>query len=645
MPVMSTSPLAGLGGQYARLVNQQAATSKTLVGLVDLHTHPAAHLGFGTELFYGPPDGDPSQNFVNCNGFHGSYGLFDNPEGNEIRRQVVDAVASTQYSSSWDHKRPGWPDFPAWPTWHDRLHQQVRVEMLQRAWQGGLRVIVALAVNSHTLALLGQTKGSYDDKTAGDAQIAAIKEMISGQQFMELALTPSDVRQVIASGKLAVVIGVELDCIGNFYSPNKDSNLGNSMQPNPPDDDIRAEVSRLFASGVRYFFPVHLVDNLFGGAALYEMIFNAACRFQFGSFFAPETAPAASKIGFTFDPPTDFLGQLDPTNQLETGILGFDPKVYPAPPPPFHRNSRGLQHQGQVALDALMRLGAMIDVDHMSEKTVLDTLAYTQPANYPLFAGHNGIRGDGGNERAHLIQVATEILNRGGMFGVGIKNGVSFLADTVAQLRSETSKGGIAVGSDCSGLEQLPAPRNGSVVYNDDQNAPADALQRCHLGNRAEDINTFGFSHIGMYPDFIEDGVSSGILNINQVTELFSAPEAFVSAWESCLSIAAGLAPRQMTVTWSPKGPFANGSTVKFTITAVDATNPAGDLHADILLDGVKQPGTTGSAPVSLTLKGRTETINIGIKGVPPKTIVIPPVITISHSGYAPVGITVPLLS
>jgi hypothetical protein len=173
----------------------------------------------------------------------------------------------------------------------------------------------------------------------------------------------------------------------------------------------------------------------------------------------------------------------------------------------------------------------------MCEKTVLDTLDRTSAVGYPLFAGHNGVRPHGGNERAHLLHVAAEILGRGGMFGVGIKGGVSFTADTIAQLRAATRSGGIAVGSDCSGLEQLPAPRNaGCILYRGDRGAPPDALIRCALGNRQEDIDTTGFAHIGMYPDFIEDGVASGVLTDDDVTELFNAPQAFVSAWESCLS-------------------------------------------------------------------------------------------------------------
>ena len=67
-----------------------------------------------------------------------------------------------------------------------------------------------------------------------------------------------------------------------------------------------------------------------------------------------------------------------------------------------------------------------------------------------------------------------------------------------------------------------------------------------------------------------------------------------------------------MNVTWPSKGPFVNYSPVKFSITAVDALKSADDLHADILLDGVKQPRQHWAKPISPTLKERTETVNPG---------------------------------
>jgi microsomal dipeptidase-like Zn-dependent dipeptidase len=551
-------PLARLGGRYANLVNRYDLAWQTLVGLVDLHTHPAAHLGFGTELFYGPPGGWPGADFVDCAEYHWPPRP-DNANGNEIRAQVVDGITQQpEYPPSWKHDRSGWPNFPAWPSWHDRLHQQVRVEMLERAWQGGLRIIVALAVNSHTLAKVSQTQGPYDDKSSGDTQIAAIKEMVAAQAFMELALSPAVVRRIVGVGKLAVVIGVELDVIGNFYIPSDQDtdHCSAPFNPAPSPDDVHAEVNRLFSAGVRYFFPVHVLDNVFGGAALYEMSFDIATRYEFDSWYVPEPAPASSEIGFIYYPGETFWAQVfDVGNIVESLSLGFDPQNYPPAPPTTtgHRNSRGLQDpQGHAVLDALMGVGAMIDIDHMCERTVHDTLDYTRPFNYPLFAGHNVIRAIGGNERAHMIGVVGEILGRGGMFGVGTKGGLALIHETISEIRATTPRGGIALGSDCSGMEQLPMPRNppvpagptaadyeavGWTVYRDIPGAPADALERCQLASRNEDIDRLGFSHIGMYPDLIEDGISAGWLTEGDVQELFNAPQMFVAAWENCLNI------------------------------------------------------------------------------------------------------------
>jgi microsomal dipeptidase-like Zn-dependent dipeptidase len=247
---------------------------------------------------------------------------------------------------------------------------------------------------------------------------------------------------------------------------------------------------------------------------------------------------------------------------VQEQALGFDPESHP--PAPYtttgHRNSRGLQHQGRVALDALTRLGAMIDVDHMGEKTVEETLQHTARAGYPVFAGHNAVRKAGGTERAHIAKVAGEIMDRGGMWGAGIKDGTQSLHATISQLRQLSPNGGIAVGSDCSGMELLPAEREmpsswpetptirdyeaaGFVVYRDLNGAPANALERCKFGNREYDIDFDGFAHIGMYPDFLEDGVSSGHLSEDDLRELFRAPEAFVQAWENCLAAAGRLGP------------------------------------------------------------------------------------------------------
>jgi len=95
-----------------------------------------------------------------------------------------------------------------------------------------------------------------------------------------------------------------------------------------------------------------------------------------------------------------------------------------------------------------------------------------------------------------------------------------------------------------------------------------------------------------------------------------------------------------MTVTFTPQGPFNDGQTVAFVFSAVDQLAPGPDLQADILLNGVQQPGSTGPTPVSLTLKVTKKTERIWEDGKPETVIITTdPVIEITKAGYTPVQI------
>src|SRR5262249_31611960 len=153
-----------------------------------------------------------------CNPFHGGFDLFSNPRGNEWRRILVDRIRD-EGGPPWDHRREGWPHFQAWPSWHDRLHQQARAEWLERAWRGGPRGGVALAVNSHVLADAAETQGPYDDRSSADAQLAALTALVGRHDFMRIARSAGELRNIVDGGRLAVVLGVELDGLGNFYLP------------------------------------------------------------------------------------------------------------------------------------------------------------------------------------------------------------------------------------------------------------------------------------------------------------------------------------------------------------------------------------------------------------------------------------------
>ncbi len=540
-----------LGGRHAAIV--RGGSFEGLCGYVDLHTHPAAHLGFGTELFYGAPDGDPAVALGNCNQMHGGVGLFDNPRANEFRHVLVDKLQAQDGVPGWDHKRQGYPDFAAWPSWHDRLHQQMWVDWLRRAWLGGLRVTVALATNSHVLADAAETQGPYDDRSAGDNQLREIIALAGrNRDFMEVVRTPSELRATVEAGRLALVLGVELDCIGNFYQPANAHHSGAGYNPNPTAADVDAEIERLFSLGVRYFFPLHITDNVFGGAALYDRTFESANRYCSGRHYQVEAAPAASRIGYSHQ---DRRGLFDQVLEgvAAAAVLGFDPlSDTPAPPATTtgHRNSRALTALGEHLIRKLISLGALIDLDHMSERTAARVLEIAGRTRYPVCAGHAGVRGDGGTERQHLPATLQSMYRDGGLWGLGLAGGLEPLRDTVRRARSLVPEAAFGLGSDCCGFDHLPRPRFGGVaatdaatraslgmvVYRDNPGAAADALVPCRTGNRRWDYSVEGCAHIGLFPDMLEELVSSELLGREDLLGLFRSAEAFARTWERCLA-------------------------------------------------------------------------------------------------------------
>jgi len=102
------------------------------------------------------------------------------------------------------------------------VHQQAYIDWLYRAYQGGLRLVTCLAVNNELLATKSNPRLPPDDRSAIQAQIAAMKamtEFIDGQSggpgsgWLQIAYTPEDARRIIGENKLAVVLGVEVDSL------------------------------------------------------------------------------------------------------------------------------------------------------------------------------------------------------------------------------------------------------------------------------------------------------------------------------------------------------------------------------------------------------------------------------------------------
>lgn len=97
-------------------------------------------------------------------------------------------------------------------------------------------------------------------------------------------------------------------------------------------------------------------------------------------------------------------------------------------------NACGLTQAGAVAIQEMMRLGMLIDIDHMSQASASQTIALAQSETgagylgYPLNSGHNALRGNPlvlpgeGSERSLNAAAYQAIGSLHGMAGIGSVN-------------------------------------------------------------------------------------------------------------------------------------------------------------------------------------------------------------------------------
>jgi hypothetical protein len=340
-----------------------------LVGYVDLHTHPLANVGFGGKLLYGGVDAgallpadpdcksnvraaDVKQALGHDGSTHGPWNPFGNPCGDTIRAAVIYAVEALNDAAPIGPDSTGYPGFKDWPVWNDITHQKMWVDWIQRAFNSGLRVMVALAVNNKTLAdaTAGPCDYPTDDRNSADLQLAEIKGFVARHpKLMEVALNSDDLQRIVRSNRLAVVLGTEIDFFGNL----------NKVPQPPTNQQIKAEIDRLYSEGVRYMFPIHVLDNSLGGTAAYVDLFNYSTFREMGHYFnlacasapqPPDDLSEAINYHFTMDDPTLIpllniagkvkLGTTFPSlptypkcsKQLKAGQLSFSVEMFPNQP-------------------------------------------------------------------------------------------------------------------------------------------------------------------------------------------------------------------------------------------------------------------------------------------------------------------------
>ena len=195
----------------------------SVLGMADVHVHISA-----TTFLGGAQWGSPFHRFGVEHAL-GDCAVEHGPQGSQ------DAVGSLLAEDMDGHNTTGWPTFPEWPARDSLTHEAIYWKWLERAWASGLRIAVNDLVENNTLCELqrnfADTDGTVDPtqdcnsmNKASDqvGTMLGMQDYIDaqyggrGEGWFQVVVSPSEARSVIADGKLAVVLGIE---ISNLFDP------------------------------------------------------------------------------------------------------------------------------------------------------------------------------------------------------------------------------------------------------------------------------------------------------------------------------------------------------------------------------------------------------------------------------------------
>jgi hypothetical protein len=367
-----------------------ASPDASVWGFADTHTHPFVDRAFGGKFFWGRAFGPMTSALADCSNAHPTQTLSAGTvlAGIALGGLIGPAVAvalpvagpvltvglgalgiqGAQDIQEFHPGTKGAPTFQDWPRFDTKVHQLMYESWLYRAYVGGLRLIVAHAVNNETIcdALkgLGRTAPgrTCDDMEAVNLQLQDARDMENfinsecasgapelgcvgpGMGWFHVVTSSAEARQTINRGQLAVVLGVEVD---HLFGCGR----GKTCLPQTVDTDLQS----LMALGVRHVFPIHLSDNPFGGMALYDDMFAISSNYLNGTQVVPEECPVDATDGaYTFR------------------LTGY--------PQTATCNQQGLSNLGEYLVQDLAHYHMIIDIDHMSLKSVKRTFQLLQPS-------------------------------------------------------------------------------------------------------------------------------------------------------------------------------------------------------------------------------------------------------------------------
>jgi microsomal dipeptidase-like Zn-dependent dipeptidase len=519
-----------------------------VLGTIDGHNHVTAYEFLGGDAHCGEPwnPQGPAAALVDCPDH------YPNGAGAVLENALYGDPLRT-------HDPVGWPTFKDWPAPKSMTHEQTYYRWIERAYLGGVRIMVNDLVENVALCQIYPIKhNSCDDMDSVRLQYRRIHELKDfidaksggpGQGWFRIVRDPFEARQVVNEGKMAVVLGIETSEIFGCG--------GSEQLPRCTREKIVAGLDEIEQMGVASFFPIHKFDNALGGvrfdSGTFGAAINAANFKQTGHFWQVETCQGAGE-----DNPQDTH-----VDVIDAGLYSFLPKgILPVYPPPPHCNALGLTPLGEFTIQQMIDRGLMIEVDHMSLKAATRALELAEARRYSgVLASHSWME----------PRLRSRVYGLGGFIEPITTSPESFIEEW-RQLRAVADprfRFGIGFGADANGFHAQPPARGAdkpnAVSYPFKSLDGRVTFDRQVSGQRVYDVNKDGVAHYGLYPDWMEQlRLLAGEPIAN---DLMSGAEAYLQTWERSIGVPASTCltpPKRLSR--SGFGPLRLGQTAQRTL-------------------------------------------------------------------------------
>ncbi len=559
-------------------INKTHFADGALFGVVDAHSHLFSNFGFGGGgVFHGSPFHrlGVEHALPDCAPFHGEDGRNDVVgyyfSGASFDADAVASSLITGTTPEFDHHTAGYPRFTDWPrARHNATHQTQYHRWIERAYLGGLRLIVQMATSNQVLCDLvtgvraQRPRFSCDEMVSAEREIAetyALERYLDaqaggpGKGWLRVVTTPAQAREIIGQGRLAVVLGIETsNVLGCRLVPRPDA-------PACDVDDVRQRLDHLRELGVRSMFPVHKFDNAFSAGDGNRGFIELGAMLNSGHYSNfTEDCP---KIEGGFDKGDVIFGGLNRPREVYDSPPPLDftdfgkapaaallPLVDVIKQPPLvgdHCQNAGLTPLGETLIVEMMKRGMILEIDHLPRRSYVRALELLKLHDYPASGSHGRVAEGALYE---LGGVSTTSLPRCGGDVAALRDRVRARFDQIAEHGGYRAQG---FGFDLNGFAGAPGPRFGEGACDEPQRDPVTYPFRSYagdvtftaprLGERSVDFNTEGLVHIGMLPELIEDARHIGLTD-DDLEPIFRSAEGYLRMWERAEARGQALAAR-----------------------------------------------------------------------------------------------------